>query len=103
MNFWEEREGSWLEWTRSDRLGTKSHRPIFTISTRRQKKKDDSTYNHEVGEAWVERLSRVQEGDLLVGQTDIERFNVGHDLLWLPASDDWEDEGSFVHHICDGN
>jgi hypothetical protein len=61
------------------------------------------THNQEVGEADVNGLGGVEVSDLLVGESDLESFNVRDELLGLAAPENGEDEGCLVHDVCDSD
>ena len=54
-------------------------------------------------ESEIERDNSFEILDLLCGQADIQSFYVIHQVFDFPTTDNWEDIGCFLHHVCDGD
>lgn len=61
------------------------------------------TYNEIMWEARIKRLDGLEEGYLLGGERDLQRFDVFGELLDFPSAKNWENIWGLVHHIGDSN
>ena len=61
------------------------------------------SYNHAMRESEIERDNSFEIFDLLGGQTDIQCFYVIHQVFNFPTTNNGEDIGCFLHHVCDGD
>ena len=61
------------------------------------------SHNHAMWESEIERDNSFEILDLLSAQADIQRFYVIHQVFNFPTTNNGEDVGCFLHHVCDGD
>ena len=71
----------------------------ITISSAHACTRNRVTYDHVVGEPDVKRHDSLDLPDMLAREGDVERANVGVEMLDFAPADDGEDEGCLLHHV----